>query len=113
MPADPCCPPVISTSSQLALGNLPHTPSPISAAAPGPWPPKPSTPGLQHPRNETNVWEDVCCWARGLKVPQQALTCTSPTPGPYGERDDQQVFVQKVVPSASQLFVRLSSTGQR
>ncbi|XP_062033057.1 SH3KBP1-binding protein 1 [Lepus europaeus] len=33
--------------------------------------------------------------------------------GPYGERDDQQVFVQKVVPSASQLFVRLSSTGQR
>ncbi|XP_038623050.1 SH3KBP1-binding protein 1 [Tachyglossus aculeatus] len=33
--------------------------------------------------------------------------------GPYGERDDQQVFVQKVVPNASQLFVRLSSTGQR
>ncbi|XP_004390909.1 SH3KBP1-binding protein 1 [Trichechus manatus latirostris] len=33
--------------------------------------------------------------------------------GPYGERDEQQVFVQKVVPSASQLFVRLSSTGQR
>ncbi|XP_064438006.1 SH3KBP1-binding protein 1 isoform X2 [Mirounga angustirostris] len=33
--------------------------------------------------------------------------------GPYGERDDQQVFIQKVVPSASQLFVRLSSTGQR
>ncbi|XP_029781561.1 SH3KBP1-binding protein 1 isoform X3 [Suricata suricatta] len=33
--------------------------------------------------------------------------------GPYGERDDQQVFIQKVVPAASQLFVRLSSTGQR
>ncbi|KAF6289039.1 SH3KBP1 binding protein 1 [Rhinolophus ferrumequinum] len=33
--------------------------------------------------------------------------------GPFGERDDQQVFIQKVVPSASQLFVRLSSTGQR
>uniref|UniRef100_A0A8C8WY10 SH3KBP1 binding protein 1 n=1 Tax=Panthera leo TaxID=9689 RepID=A0A8C8WY10_PANLE len=33
--------------------------------------------------------------------------------GPYGERDDQQVFIQKVVPTASQLFVRLSSTGQR
>ncbi|XP_032179296.1 LOW QUALITY PROTEIN: SH3KBP1-binding protein 1 [Mustela erminea] len=33
--------------------------------------------------------------------------------GPYGERDDQQVFIQKVVPNASQLFVRLSSTGQR
>ena len=36
-----------------------------------------------------------------------------PGPGPYGERDDQQVFIQKVVPNASQLFVRLSSTGQR
>ncbi|XP_056652175.1 SH3KBP1-binding protein 1 isoform X2 [Monodelphis domestica] len=33
--------------------------------------------------------------------------------GPYGERDDQQVFIQKVVPNSSQLFVRLSSTGQR
>ncbi|XP_074133643.1 SH3KBP1-binding protein 1 isoform X3 [Sminthopsis crassicaudata] len=33
--------------------------------------------------------------------------------GPYGERDDQQVFIQKVVPTSSQLFVRLSSTGQR
>lgn len=42
-----------------------------------------------------------------------ALTLSLPVPGPYGERDDQQVFIQKVVPSASQLFVRLSSTGQR
>ncbi|TFJ99014.1 SH3KBP1-binding protein 1 [Platysternon megacephalum] len=32
---------------------------------------------------------------------------------PFGERDDQQVFIQKVVPDASQVFVRLSSTGKR
>ena len=34
-------------------------------------------------------------------------------PGPFGERDDQQVFVQKVVPETDQLYIRLSSTGQR
>ncbi|XP_013402307.1 BTB/POZ domain-containing protein KCTD3 [Lingula anatina] len=33
--------------------------------------------------------------------------------GPYGEQDDQQVFVQKVVPETHQLYVRLSSTGKR
>ncbi|XP_008112015.2 SH3KBP1-binding protein 1 isoform X2 [Anolis carolinensis] len=33
--------------------------------------------------------------------------------GPFGERDDQQVFLQKVVPDASNLYVRLSSTGKR
>lgn len=33
--------------------------------------------------------------------------------GPFGEKDDQQVFVQKVVPETDQLFVRLSSTGNR
>ncbi|XP_065056746.1 BTB/POZ domain-containing protein KCTD3-like isoform X2 [Rhopilema esculentum] len=33
--------------------------------------------------------------------------------GPYGERDDQQVFVQKVVPETEQVFVRLSSNGKR
>ncbi|KFV78939.1 SH3KBP1-binding protein 1, partial [Struthio camelus australis] len=33
--------------------------------------------------------------------------------GPFGERDDQQVFIQKVVPDACQVFVRLSSTGKR
>ncbi|MEE6473907.1 hypothetical protein FKM82_010213 [Ascaphus truei] len=33
--------------------------------------------------------------------------------GPFGERDDQQVFIQKVVPITSKLFVRLSSTGKR
>ncbi|XP_074872718.1 SH3KBP1-binding protein 1 isoform X2 [Carettochelys insculpta] len=33
--------------------------------------------------------------------------------GPFGERDDQQVFIQKVVPDAGKVFVRLSSTGKR
>ncbi|XP_074714161.1 SH3KBP1-binding protein 1, partial [Strix uralensis] len=33
--------------------------------------------------------------------------------GPFGERDEQQVFIQRVVPDAGRLFVRLSSTGKR
>ena len=33
--------------------------------------------------------------------------------GPFGERDEQQVFIQRVVPDACQVFVRLSSTGKR
>lgn len=55
-------------------------------------------------------------WGLESQGPRLALTPPLPPhpgPGPYGERDDQQVFIQKVVPSASQLFVRLSSTGQR
>lgn len=33
--------------------------------------------------------------------------------GPFGDRDNYQVFIQKVVPYTDQLFVRLSSTGKR
>lgn len=33
--------------------------------------------------------------------------------GPFGERDNHQVFIQKVVPYTDQVFVRLSSTGKR
>lgn len=33
--------------------------------------------------------------------------------GPYGEKDDQQVFVQKLVPQTDRLFVRLASNGKR
>lgn len=33
--------------------------------------------------------------------------------GPFGDRDNYQVFVQKCVPYTDQLFVRLSSTGKR
>jgi hypothetical protein len=33
--------------------------------------------------------------------------------GPFGEQDDQQVFIQKVFPMTNKLFVRVSSTGKR
>ncbi|XP_014247230.1 BTB/POZ domain-containing protein KCTD3 isoform X2 [Cimex lectularius] len=33
--------------------------------------------------------------------------------GPFGEQDDEQVFVQKVVPETSELFIRLASNGKR
>lgn len=33
--------------------------------------------------------------------------------GPFGEQDDEQVFIQKVIPDADQLFVRLASNGKR
>lgn len=33
--------------------------------------------------------------------------------GPYGEQDDEQVFVQKVVPETDELYVRLASNGKR
>ncbi|KPP77171.1 hypothetical protein Z043_103430, partial [Scleropages formosus] len=33
--------------------------------------------------------------------------------GPYGERDDQQVFIQRVVPDTDKVFVRFSSNGKR
>lgn len=33
--------------------------------------------------------------------------------GPFGEWDKQQVVIQRVVPDARQVFVRLSSTGKR
>ncbi|XP_073454612.1 SH3KBP1-binding protein 1 [Aquarana catesbeiana] len=33
--------------------------------------------------------------------------------GPFGERDDQQTFIQRVVPDSNIVYVRLSSTGKR
>lgn len=33
--------------------------------------------------------------------------------GPFGEQDDEQVFVQKVVPDTDQLYVRHASNGNR
>lgn len=33
--------------------------------------------------------------------------------GPFGEQDDKQVFVQKVIPDTDQLYVRLASNGDR
>lgn len=33
--------------------------------------------------------------------------------GPFGEQDDEQIFVQKIVPETDQLYVRLASNGNR
>ncbi|KAK9497590.1 hypothetical protein O3M35_004289 [Rhynocoris fuscipes] len=33
--------------------------------------------------------------------------------GPFGEQDDEQIFVQKIVPETSELYVRLASNGRR
>lgn len=33
--------------------------------------------------------------------------------GPFGEGDDEQVFVQRVIPEIDTIFIRLSSTGDR
>lgn len=43
----------------------------------------------------------------------QISTHTGTDFGPFGEQDDQQVFIQKVVPDTDLLFVRLSSCGKR
>lgn len=41
------------------------------------------------------------------------VTVSCVVSGPYGERDDQQVFIQRVVPDTDKLYVRLSSNGKR
>jgi len=33
--------------------------------------------------------------------------------GPYGEQDDEQLFVQQIVPDSNEVYVRLASTGKR
>lgn len=33
--------------------------------------------------------------------------------GPFGEQDDEQIFIQKVVPETDQLYIRYASTGKR
>lgn len=47
------------------------------------------------------------------EVDMQASYATGNDFGPYGEQDDQQVFIQKVVPETDKLYVRLSSNGHR
>lgn len=46
---------------------------------------------------------------RGQRSHVDCVLCS----GPYGERDDQQVFIQRVVPDTDKLYVRLSSNGKR
>ena len=33
--------------------------------------------------------------------------------GPFGEGDEEQVFVQRVIPDTDTIYIRLSSNGQR
>lgn len=33
--------------------------------------------------------------------------------GPFGEQDDEQIFIQKVIPDTEQLYIRLASNGKR
>jgi len=33
--------------------------------------------------------------------------------GPYGDRDEQLLFVQKVIPDTDQIFVRMAASGKR
>ena len=42
-----------------------------------------------------------------------AVTVLSLLSGPFGERDEEQVFIQRVIPETDRLFVRLSSNGRR
>ena len=53
---------------------------------------------------------DYTLLSEGVLLP---LDLFSNVTGPFGEQDDQQVFVQKVVPETDQLFIRLSSSGKR
>lgn len=46
-------------------------------------------------------------------INKQKLITSPQNLGPFGEQDDEQVFVQKVVPETDQLFVRLASNGKR
>ncbi|XP_050674971.1 BTB/POZ domain-containing protein KCTD3 [Leptidea sinapis] len=46
-----------------------------------------------------------------------ALDAATPHPhndcGPYGEQDEEQIFIQKIVPDTDTLYVRLASNGKR
>ena len=35
------------------------------------------------------------------------------TAGPFGERDEEQVFIQRIIPETNKIFVRFCSTGKR
>jgi hypothetical protein len=35
------------------------------------------------------------------------------SPGPFGDQDGEQIFIQRVIADTNTLFVRLASTGER
>uniref|UniRef100_A0A915ECJ2 Uncharacterized protein n=1 Tax=Ditylenchus dipsaci TaxID=166011 RepID=A0A915ECJ2_9BILA len=42
-----------------------------------------------------------------------SLNCEGCDPGPYGDQDGEQIFVQRIVPDTNLVFVRLASNGER
>uniref|UniRef100_A0A915PCJ3 J domain-containing protein n=1 Tax=Setaria digitata TaxID=48799 RepID=A0A915PCJ3_9BILA len=48
-----------------------------------------------------------------LDSTDDALDAEGNDPGPFGDQDGEQVFVQRVVPGTNQVFVRLASNGDR
>ena len=48
----------------------------------------------------------------GIHCDSFPLVLLFPT-GPFGEHDDEQVFVQRVIPEIDKIYVRLSATGCR
>ncbi|KAI1727139.1 BTB/POZ domain-containing protein [Ditylenchus destructor] len=48
-----------------------------------------------------------------LDAVDDALNCEGCDPGPYGDQDGDQIFVQRIVPDTNLVFVRLASNGER
>uniref|UniRef100_A0AC34RB74 Uncharacterized protein n=1 Tax=Panagrolaimus sp. JU765 TaxID=591449 RepID=A0AC34RB74_9BILA len=42
-----------------------------------------------------------------------SVNCEGCDPGPFGDQETEQLFIQRVVPDANMLFVRLASNGDR
>ena len=55
------------------------------------------------------------CYGSTKTLSSSFLRSSSPSVecGPFGEQDDEQVFVQRVVPETDSLFVRAASNGRR
>lgn len=64
-------------------------------------------------RTEKLLLSSIILWTAVVSKPIKYHFICCFHSGPFGERDDQQVFIQKVIPVTNKLFVRLSSTGKR
>jgi hypothetical protein len=48
-----------------------------------------------------------------LDAVEDVLNCEGCEPGPYGDQDAEQLFIQRLVPDANMILVRLASNGDR
>jgi hypothetical protein len=48
-----------------------------------------------------------------LDAVEDVLNCEGCEPGPYGDQDAEQLFIQRLVPDANMVLVRLASNGDR